>query len=217
MTSAPTPPHPPPLPPPVEPGTAPPVPPGSPYPIAQTVISQYANSPILRQVIDNLVEYFDPTVRLNDFYNFMWNIDSAVGWGLDVWGRILGIGRVLHIPVPGDYLGFDQASDADTFDHGIFYSGATATTNFALSDDAYRRLLLGKALANITNGSIPAINQIMLLVFPGYGNCHVIDNLDMTLVYRFPIALSPPDATIATQSGVLPKPAGVSATVVQGP
>lgn len=212
------PPHPSPLPP--EPvgttGVGPvPAPPG--YPVEQTVISQYSNSPILLQLIENMAEYFDPTVRLNDFYNLVWNIDSAVGWGLDVWGRILGVGRVLHIPVPGDYLGFDQASDAFTFGFGIWYGAGVLTENYYLTDDVYRRLLLAKALANISDGSVPAINQILINLFPDYpSNKYVIDNLDMTMTYRFEDTLSPPDVTLAQDSGVLPKPAGVSADFAIG-
>lgn len=205
---------PPPAPPPAGPGE-PPAPsalPGPPYPIAQTVISQYQNSPVLMQLVDNMVPYFDPTVRLNDFYNLIWNIDSAQGWGLDVWGRILGIGRLLHVPIPGDYLGWDEAGDAFTFGEGIWYGGsAPLTENFYLSDSVYRRVLLAKAFANICDGSIPATNQILIDLFPDYGNCYVIDNLDMTMTYRFTDPLTAPDSTLAQQSGVLPKPAGVAA------
>lgn len=212
-------PTPPPLPPPLPPapGSAddPPVPPqpaGPPYPIAQTVISQYQNSPILMQLIDNMVEYFDPTIRLNNFFNLVWNIDSAQGWGLDVWGRILGVGRVLHVPIPADYLGWNEATDAFTFGEGIFYGSDVALTeNYYLSDSVYRRVLLAKAFANICDGSIPAINQILIDLFPDYGNCYVKDNLDMTITYRFTDDLTAPDSTLAQQSGVLPKPAGVAA------
>lgn len=209
----PLPPPNPPLPPPPDFPPAPPQAPGPPYPIAQTVISQYQNSPVLMRLIDNLVEYFDPTVRLNDFYNLIWNIDSAQGWGLDVWGRILGVGRLLHVPIPGDYLGWTEAGDAFTFGEGIWYGGAAPLTeNFYLSDGVYRRVLLAKAFANICDGSIPAINQILCDLFPDYGNCYVIDNLNMTMTYRFTDELSAPDSTLAQQSGVLPKPAGVAAS-----
>lgn len=207
-------PLPPPTPDPVPPDSEPPAPsapPGPPYPIAQTVISQYQNSPILMRLIDNMVEYFDPTVPLNNFYNLVWNIDSAQGWGLDVWGRILGIGRLLHIPIPGDYLGWDEATDAFTFGFGIWYGGINLTENYYLSDPVYRRVLLAKAFANICDGSIPAINQILIDLFPDSGNCYVIDNLNMTMTYRFTDPLSLPDSTLAQDSGVLPKPAGVLA------
>lgn len=221
MSGAPSPPHPPPLPPPLPPGPdappATPAPPGPPYPIAKTVISQYQNSPVLMALIDNLIAYFDPTVRLNDFYNLIWNIDSAQGWGLDVWGRILGVSRLLHIPITGANLGFQQQAEALTFGYGVFYNGSNLTSNYYLSDAVYRRVLLAKALANICDGSIPAINQILINLFPDYGNCYVIDNLDMTMVYRFTDTLSAPDSTLAQQAGVLPKPAGVSATYDIGP
>lgn len=179
--------------------------------MAQTVISQYQNSPILMQLVDNMVAYFDPTVRLNDFYNLIWNIDSAIGWGLDVWGRILGIGRVLHIPVAQDYLGFEQSADGFPFGYGIWFGGPGITENYYMSDGMYRRVLLAKAFANICDGSIPAINQILINLFPDYGNVYVVDNLDMTITYTSTDPLSPPDATLLQGSGVIPKPAGVTA------
>lgn len=218
MSGSPTPPSPPPSPPPPVPPAppapappAPPVLPGPPYPIAQTVISQYQNSPVLMQLVDNLVVYFDPTVRLNDFYNDIWNIDSATGYGLDVWGRILGVGRILHIPVDQDYLGFESSADAFTFDYGIWYGGPGITQNFYMADGLYRRVLLAKAFANICDGSIPAINQILINLFQDYGNVYVADNLDMTVTYTSDDPLSPPDATLLRESGVIPKPAGVLA------
>lgn len=217
MAGGPTPPHPPPIPPPAPPAPpapappAPPVAPGPPYPIAQTVISQYQNSPILMQLIDNLVEYFDPTVRLNDFYNDIWNIDSATGWGLDVWGRILGVGRVLHIAVPGDYLGFQSSATAFTFGYGIWFGGAGLTENYYMADGMYRRVLLAKAFANICDGSIPAINQILINLFSDYGNVYVADNLNMSITYTSTDPLSAPDAALLQGSGVIPKPAGVLA------
>ena len=179
------------------------------------LLSQYAQSPIFATIVSNLRDYFDPATNFDDFYTKVWNIDSAEGWGLDVWGRILGVNRVLQIAVPGDYLGFDQQTEADNFGHGIFYGFGTATQNYPLSNEAYRVLLLAKAAANITNSSIPAINAIMTMLFPTYGNCYVRDNLDMTITYVFGATLSAVDYAIVTQSGALPKPVGVSFDVDQ--
>ena len=181
-----------------------------------TIISQYANSPILTQLIANIAEYIDPAAKLNAFYNLVWNVDTAVGYGLDVLGRIVGVNRVLRLPAAVPYLGFEQAAPtAYPFGEGIFYGGGNATTNYALSDAAFRRLVLAKAAANICDGSIPAINAILMALFPGYGNCYVTDGLDMTMTYTFTGPLSPVDLAIVAQSGVLPRPAGVSATIVQ--
>lgn len=183
-----------------------------------TVISQYANSPVLLQLIGNFAEYIDPSANLNQFFRLVFDVDTAQGYGLDVWGRIVGVTRVLHLPVPGKYLGFIEAiPDAYSFNEGIFYGGSTLTSNFALSDTAFRKLILAKALANISDGSIPSINQILINLFSSYGDCYVIDNGDMTMKYSFGGSLNPVDYAIVVQSGVLPKPTGVSFTVEQRP
>ncbi|MGA1801488.1 DUF2612 domain-containing protein [Rhizobium sp. HT1-10] len=216
---------------------------GVPFDVWQTVISEYANSPILTQLVLNIDAYLDPNANLNSFYDLVLNLDTAVGYGLDRWGRVVGVNRVLKIPVES-WFGFAEGLPGSfTFGQGAFYSGAPLTSNFELSDNAYRLLILAKAASNITNGSIPAINQILLNLFPGRGNCYVTEgyvngpwfgftesttatgfntapfysgtaivNMTMSYVFRFP--LTPVELAIVQQSGVLPKPTGVSSSVV---
>lgn len=190
----------------------------SPFDVWTTIISQYANSKILTQLILNLDAYIDPIANFNAFFDMIWNIDSAVGAGLDIWGRIIGVSRTLTV-APANYFGFQQEGPtADTFGPGglsPFYVGATSTNNFNLTDPSYRTLLFAKALANICDGSIPAINQILRNLFPNRGNCYVTDGLDMTMTYTFKFQLSPTEAAIVSASGVLPRSTGVSSTVVQ--
>lgn len=181
-----------------------------------TVISQYANSPIILQLISNMAEYIDPTALFDKFFILVFNVDTAVGYGLDVWGRIVGVSRVLQIPLDDKYFGFEQADpDAYPFGEGIFYNNSGLTSNFALADEAYRKLIFAKALANISDGSIPSINQILVNLFASYGNCYVTDEGDMAMTYTFGSELSKVDFAIVSQSGVLPRPVGVSVTVVQ--
>lgn len=181
-----------------------------------TVISQFSNSPTLGQMIANLNAYIDQSANFDLLYADLWNVLTAVGYGLDVWGRIVQVGRVLALPVPANYLGWAEAlPGAMPWTQGIWFGGPPVTANFILSDDAYRQLILAKALANICNGSIPAINQILMYLFPGIGNCYVTDGLNMTMTYTFSSMLNPVQFAIVTESGVLPRPTGVSATVVQ--
>ena len=180
----------------------------------KTVISQYANSPILTSLLLSLYDALDPTILIEQFFDSVMNIETAVGYGLDNWGRILGVNRVLSIQV-GDYFGFNGAlPGAEPFNQAPFYTGAPVTSNYALTDSAYRPLLLTKAAANITDCSIPAINQILLSLFPGRGACYVTDGLNMTMTYTFNFALSALDIAIVEQSGAIPKPVGVAASVV---
>lgn len=250
-----------------------------------TIISQYANSPIMIGMIDNWFTAINPTENLSNFFDNIWNVDTALTYGLDVWGRIVGVNRVLQVPnvfyfgfkesLPGILsfnsagqatyiaaLGFAEAKDpllvpfnqaqfgtqpffnSPQLINGIFYNGESTTNNFALSDEAYRKLILAKAMFNITNGSIAAINRILMYLFPNRGNAYVTDGFSgpsyfgfqesvnafgfnqeafydgegniatMTMTYTFNFALQPFEIAIVEQSGVLPKPAGVSSSVV---
>lgn len=187
-----------------------------PFDVWQTMLSQYANSPILTQLVANMAQYVDQTQNFDTFYDMIWNIDTAVGYGLDVWGRILNIGRTIQIPAGTQpYLGFEEAQTPATltpFGQAPFYSGAPTTQNYTLTDSAYRTLLYAKALANICNGSIPAINQLLLNLFPGI-YAYVADGQNMTMTYTFNSTLTQLQLAIVQNSGVIPRTSGVSASV----
>lgn len=181
-----------------------------------TVISQYSDSPILCQLIANINACVSPDYDLERFYDLLWNLDTAVGYGLDVWGRRVGIGRVLTV-AQGDFLGMEGPTGAsgDSFDNGIFYSGQTTTSNFTLTDEAFRQLILAKAAANITNDSIPAINSILVdVLFPNRGNAYVIDNQDMSMTYNFTFKLLPYEVSLVNELANFMTPTGVSFNVV---
>lgn len=143
----------------------------------ETVISQYANSAILTQLITDLNAYIDPQADLERFYLDVWLIDTARGWGLDVLGRRVGVGRVVTGPATR-YFGFAEMGNTgiDGFDQAPFFNGTFFTTSFTLNDEAYRRLILAKAAANITDCSVPALNQMLMNLFPGRGNAYVRDD-----------------------------------------
>lgn len=180
-----------------------------------TVQSEYGQSPTIQALISIFNQWIDPGANIDQFYNDIWNIDTATGYGLDVWGRIVGVGRVLKITTAAGFFGFDEAGNvsANPFNSAPFYSGQQINSNFIVADDGFRVLILAKALANICNGAIPAINQILLLLFPNRGNCYVVDGLNMTMQYVFTFALTPVEAAIVSQSGILPRMTGVSSTV----
>jgi Protein of unknown function (DUF2612) len=186
-----------------------------------TIISQYANSPILDAMIQSFNDAMDQTENLDNFYDMMWNVFTAQGYGLDVWGRIVGVVRTLSLPGTGLYLGYEEATGWTGFGpaagQGELFGGSTLTTNYDLSDPDFRRLILAKAASNISDGSIPSVNAILLALFPDRGVTYVQDNLNMTVTYVFKFPLSVVDVAILDQANVLPTSAGVSATVEQLP
>lgn len=224
--------------------------------VQQTLISQYANGktsntqfvlpqqipypvgtvtylPRILQFIQNFNDYIDPTVDLDAFYGRVWDIKTAKQFGLDIWGVILGVTRVLNIQT-GSYFGFTGSqgvsnASGDSFGGGAgstgqqpFYGGQPVTSNFALTDTAYRQLLLAKAVYNISDGSIPVINQILIDLFitpvqGRTGNAYCTDGGDMSMTYTFNVSpqLTDVEYAIVSQSNILPRPTGVTATVVQ--
>ena len=180
----------------------------------QTLYSQYANSPIIYQWLDYFSQAVDPNSSIDSWYDQLWNIDTAVGYGLDVWGRILGINRVLSV-VETPYFSFSNSGGNEVPSAWYtWYSGEVLNSNFALSDDAFRLLLLAKAASNIWDGSIPGLNAILRMLFPGQV-AYVTDGQDMTMTYTFEFELTPVQASIVMGTNVLPRPNGVAASFVQ--
>lgn len=189
--------------------------------VEQTIISEYANSPTIVQLIQNMNGYIDPSADIDSFYSLIWNVDTAVGYGLDIWGKIVGLdnGRILKIPNEEIFIGFREAGTASAapLSQAAFYSGYQLTQNYSLLDDAFRTLILVKALANITDGSIPSYNRLLQNLFAGRGRCYVNDVGNMQMRYTFEFYLQPFEMAIMTQSGALPRPTGVLASIIQVP
>ena len=127
----------------------------------QTLLSQYANSPIINALISSFNAAVDPTADLTNFQNYIWNVNSAVGGGLDIWGAIVGVSR--NIP------------------------NYTET----LSDEDYRTLILAKAAANIGNVTAQTLNALLSQIFSNnivYVQDNL--NMTITYVFAFGLTAS---------------------------
>ena len=187
------------------------------FDVEATVLSQYANSPVIMALIEDFAEWFDPTTNLTAFFNDVWNIDTAIGFGLDIWGRILGVSRFVPIPPSGTFFGFanaDVPADWENFGGAPFFSGALAGGSFRLDDAPYRTLLLTKALANIITTTAPGLNALISNLFPNRGRCYTVDQGGMAMTYVFEFSLSTVEYAILAYSGVLAHPAGVGINII---
>jgi len=158
----------------------------------QTVISQFANSPVMLALIQNMAASIAADGDIDNFYSTIWDINTAQGFGLDIWGRILGISRNVNIPA--------------------IFPVLVAPGVTPLPDNQYRTLLLVKAMTNISNCSAPQINNALQALFPNKGKVYVVDQGNMHILYMILFA---PDAwqyAILGAPGALPRPAGVGVT-----
>ncbi len=180
----------------------------------KTLISEYANDPAMLGLLTSIAENIDPSADIENFYDYVWNVNTAQGFGLDIWGAIVGINR--YLKVTGKFFGFEEAGtlSADPFNQSPFYSGDMGEGVVALSDTAFRTLVLAKGAANVCNSSIISINALMNYVWAGRGGAWCTDGENMTMTYTFNFTLTPVDMAIIG-TGVLPKPCGVSYTIVQ--
>lgn len=199
--------------------SGPPVP-GPAFDWRVTVISQFANSPTILQLCSNMAGYVDQSTNFANFFEFVWNVDTAQGFGLDIWGAIVDVSRLLQIPTGARYVGFQDGTgpgtgtDVEPFSAGgSWYTPVSATEAYLLEDEPYRQLILTKALANIVNTTVPAFNQLLQNLFPGRGNPYVITSGVMAMEFIFDFDLTPIELAILQQSGAVPVPPGVSFTI----
>lgn len=186
-----------------------------PFDWRQTLFAQYANSPVIVALLGYFSAWLDRAQLVDSFVSDVMDVSTARGWGLDVWGRIVGVNRVLQAS-PSKYLGFEEAGNlsADPFNQSPLYAGEPASQNISLADDAFRQLILAKAAANIWDGSIPGLNRILRILFPGEV-CYVSDDGGMSMTYHFHFTLTPVQQVIVINTGVLPRPSGVAVSYVQ--
>ena len=138
--------------------------------IAETVQSQYATSKRMRAVIDAFWQAINPKADIDLLYRKLVNPRTAEGYGLDVWGRIVAIGRsFLAVDDDTPYFGFDPPEGVknerlNSFGNAPFYK--TIYGKVELADPMFRTYVFLKALINIGDSSLASLNQAVKLLFP---------------------------------------------------
>lgn len=178
--------------------------------IQQTIIGQYANSQSICTIIEARNQSVDPSALIDLWYDNVWNVQTAIGYGLDVWGRIVGVERAITIS-NSVFLGWAEAHDLDqdSFNNGIWYSGENSTNNIIVTDVFYRQMIMAKAAANIWDGSITGLNEILVNLFSQYGDAWVADNGNMSMTYCFGFSPDLFISSVIENAGILPDPSGV--------
>lgn len=136
------------------------------------MIGQYANSPVLVALNNGLTELFDDSQFVENWYNVVFNLKTATGYGLDVWGRILNMSREIEYNGVSYYLQGAQTIGGITFT-------AEEMENF------YRMILQITAMRYIGNASIYSINSILDVIFSDYGRAYCYEYGTMQIRYVF--------------------------------
>lgn len=178
--------------------------------LKSTIMSQYANSPTLLRLIEDIGDRIDPTADIEQFYNIVMNLPTAQGFGLDIWGRIVGISRSVNFADPqGEYFGF--ADGFYPFNQRPFFS--PGQTSYEIPDKDYRKLIFLKASANIVSATAPNINRLMKAAFDGK-KCYFLITGHMKARYVFRFPLTQFERYIVYNTDILPRPCGVQVDIL---
>lgn len=200
-------------------------------------IWQYCNAPKLSAIIESELAFFNTnaTQFFSNWETNVFNLLTANTFGLNVWGKILGVGRPSIPAVNGgiDQNGVFRFANIDTGRwHSIWLSNASNpalnieyTPNAdsiplpnQLGDDAYRTVLLAKLKLLYSNGSIHDINDFLQSLLGSYSTStgwtknekvYIVDNYDMTMRIEFGYVPTSAELSIITTDGLSPRPMGV--------
>ena len=179
----------------------------------ETIQSQYATSPNIREIIRRFVHHIDPNPDIELFYKEIFNLDTARGIGLDIWGAIVDIPRFILIN-PGSFFGL-FGSLLYPFNQEPFFN--TGDTEFyKLEDEPYRRLIYYKAMANISDSTIPSLNNLLRFLYED-NSVYVLEIGAMQIRVVFERLINPYEYSIFNNYALLAKGAGVGVELYQIP
>lgn len=123
---------------------------------------QYRNTNI-ETLLKGLADLYDKliTIPIQNFYDDIYNLDTAKGIGLDFWGEKLNFPRTIK------YI--DEETEVES--------------SVTLQDDEYRLILKVLTLKLYTQMSVPGINKTLKELFTYYNvHAYTTDKQDMTYV-----------------------------------
>lgn len=190
--------------------------------ILQTLLWQYDQATAIQSLVTQKQAWYEEnqTQFWTDWYNNVFNLQTANEFGLNVWAIILNIPlQKGGTPDPVGKLIFGFAPTPYT------YGGSPGNLNFfranfsnngslpALTINQQRLILRLRYFQLITRGAVLEINQFIAQVFPGVegftGTVYVLDALNMSMQYIFAGTLSQVLKRILIEYDILPRPAGV--------
>ncbi len=124
--------------------------------------NQYQGTNI-ETLLNGLADLYNKLITqpVQEFYNNIYNLETAAGIGLDIWGEKLNFPRTIKF------------IDADT---GV-------ETSKTLDDNEYRLILKVLSLKFYTKMTVPRINKTLKELFSFYDvQAYTVDNQDMTYV-----------------------------------
>lgn len=151
--------------------------------LSKVILWQYDDAERLKALVAGEQAFMDEAVTKfwADFDANIFKLSTCNTFGLELWGRLLGVARPTYIE-----------------DH----------VTYEYSDEQYRLVLQARIYLLTFDGSICALNKFFKMLFPEYPVI-ITDNYDMTVTIGFVQEPTDDIKTILRDSNFLPRPAGV--------
>lgn len=179
--------------------------------LLRAVLWQYDNAPALQSLLAQKSDWYEANQRAfwQDWYDQVFNLDTADEFGCAVWARILGIALSVDLPpspLTKPTWGFGDFND--NFFNSNFSRTAEGVQTLTLEQ---KRLVLKlRYLQLVSRGTVPEINRALGDLFANEGTAYVIDGLDMSSSFvALGFSPSPGIRFILDTFDLLPRPAGV--------
>lgn len=178
--------------------------------LLKAILWQYNDAERLQKLLELKQGWYDDNQSefWSNWYDDVFNLNTANDFGLSVWSIILNIPLVANEgqDPPGKPIwGFGAFHK--NFDNGNF---ARSGNSLRLTTQQKRLILNLRYFQLVSRGTVPEINQFLRSLFKDEGNVYVLDSLDMTFaIYVFTFSPSSQLQLILEKFDLLPRPAGV--------
>ncbi len=187
--------------------------------LLSALIWQYNNATTLQSIIQSKQDWYDANQKQFwlDFITNIFDLSTANEFGLSVWSIILDLPLFQNTPYNPDLptFGFGGANGAVNFDNGILQDSNGSTNALPLNT---KRIALQLRYFQLTSsGTVPEANRMLKFIFgTNYGEAYLRDFHDMTQQYIFNFPVSWDIAYIFNNFDILPRPAGVASSWIDG-
>lgn len=151
--------------------------------LSKIILWQYDDAEKFKSLVENEQQFMDEAVTKfwQDFNKNIFNLATCNTFGLELWGKLLGVARPTYL------------------EQGVAYE---------YNDEQYRLVLQARIYLLTFDGSVCALNKFFKMLFPEYPVI-ITDNYDMTVTIGFVQEPEDDIKTILRDSSFLPRPSGV--------
>jgi uncharacterized protein DUF2612 len=177
--------------------------------ILQVILWQYNDAEKLLSLLQDKQDWLNENQEQfwTDWFNNVFNLQTANDFGLAVWAIILGMPLFINVnPSPPGKPIWGFGPYRKNFNRGVF---PFSVGGLILTTEQKRLVLRLRYFQLITRGARPEINSFLNIVFSDLGSVYALDGLNMNMVYVFKFKPDPILLSVLQQYDLLPRPTAV--------